>query len=144
MVAYPCKRFLVDPILDGIKDGTIRADRVRGHAQLGQGVQLYVDMRQPSCALILRSVCVATFPVRLIWRPVVEVIVDGEKLPTAEFDAFARRDGFIDFDGMERFWAENHPGLTIFPGTLVRWQAPTSRVAMGATIALPAKDREAA
>jgi hypothetical protein len=88
-------------------------------------------MRTKACELVLRSVCTENLPIILRWRPIVEVVIAGEKLPTGHYDAFAVRDGFADFSDMERFWFETHRGIDRFPGELVRWLAPTSRVAMG-------------
>jgi hypothetical protein len=139
MVAYSYKLRFADPMLDGIKDGTIRAPRQgkSRHARPGDAIQNYTGMRTQHCRLILKSVCVATFDVVLRWRPIVEVIIGDEKLPLGQFDVFARRDGFGDFDDMERFWAEVHPGIRRFVGELIRWQPPARRCEMGAIVATP-------
>jgi hypothetical protein len=121
-------------MLWGRKDGTIRLPRngASRHAQPGDKIQNYVGMRTRSCELILRSICVANVPIVLLWRPVVEIVFDGEKLSTGMFNALAVRDGFSDFDDMERFWAETHPGITRFAGEMIRWKAPiASPVEMG-------------
>jgi hypothetical protein len=154
MVAYSFKRQFIEPILAGTKAQTIREPRrgwraaagLSGHARPGEGLQLFVGMRTKSCELILRTICLYTSPVTLMWRPIVEVKVDDERLSAQKLDAFARRDGFADFDAMEVFWAETHPGKTVFHGEVIRWQAPSSPVEMGATVAMPApaKTREAA
>lgn len=154
MVAYSFKRQFIAPILAGKKAQTIRAPRggwkaaagLSGHARPGNGLQLFVGMRTRQCELILRTVCIETLSVVLRWRPIVEVMVSGERLPWADFDAFAQCDGFDDFDAMEAFWAETHPGKTVFDGEVIRWQAPASPVEMGATVAMPApaKSKEAA
>lgn len=144
MVAYSFQRQFVDPMLDGVKDQTIRAKRaghnawrVGGHAQPGQGLQLYVGMRTKSCHLVLRTVCVDVLPVQLRWRPAVEFHVAGIRMAVRDMDAFARRDGFADCSEMELFWADHHRGGPVFDGWLIRWRAPAARAAMGDIIALP-------
>ena len=141
MPAYSFQHRFVEPMLAGRKDSTIRAERVRPHAFPGQPIANYIGMRTKHCELILRSVCTAQLPVRLLWWPIVEVEVDGEKLPPSGLDPFAWRDGFADFDEMEAFWAEVHPGINQFRGVLIRWHAPSpdAPAAMGATIAEPEK-----
>lgn len=134
MVAYSFKRRFVEPMLWGRKDGTIRALRSHGHAEPGQKIANYVGMRTKSCELILRSVCIMTLPIVLKWKPIVEVIVNDEKLPTKDFDFFAQRDGFADFSDMERFWFETHGDLIGFRGEMIRWRAPSSPVEMGADL----------
>lgn len=134
MVAYSFKRRFVEPMLWGRKDGTIRSPRLHGHAQPGDAIQNYVGMRTKSCDLILRSVCLANLPVVLRWRPIVEVLLADEKLPTGDYDAFATRDGFADFSDMERFWFETHASIDRFAGELIRWLAPSSPAEMGADL----------
>lgn len=136
MVAYSFKPQFVAPILAGTKAQTIRAPRlgVSDHAYPGQRLQLYRGMRTRTCALILRTVCVGRESVTLRWSPVVEVILGGERLPPASLDTFARCDGFADFDAMEKFWADVHPGIPVFDGQVMRWKPPAGLVEMGAEI----------
>lgn len=137
MVAYSFKPQFVPPILAGTKAQTIRAPRLGSsrHAREGDRLQLYRGMRTRSCQLILRTVCIGRFEVRLRWRPVIEVLVGEEKVESgAALDAFARRDGFADFAEMERFWAETHPGIDVFDGECIEWKRPRGPVEMGVTV----------
>lgn len=140
MPAYSYKRRFVDPMLAGIKDGTIRAER-RGrarHARAGDMIANYVGMRTKSCELILRSVCTASLAVTLVWRPRIEIIVESENWADPQLhDCFAHRDGFRDMDDMAGFWREVHAGIDRFEGRLIRWQRPPLRAEMGATVMLP-------
>ena len=135
MVAYSFKPQFVAPILAGRKAQTIRAPR-RGnshHARPGDRLQLYRGMRTSSCELILRTICTEHHLVTLRWRPIVEVLIGREKLPTSRLDDFAQGDGFDDFEAMERFWAETHR-VDCFAGELMRWKPPLGLVEMGAEI----------
>lgn len=136
MVAYSFRPQFVEPILWGRKGQTIRAPRggYSGHVTAGQKLQLYRGMRTRSCQLILRTVCTTTFEVTLRWRPVIEVLVDGHRISPKEFDAFAIDDGFADFAEMEAFWADAHPRLDCFRGTLIKWLPPSSPVEMGSEV----------
>jgi hypothetical protein len=136
MVAYSFKPQFVEPILWGRKDQTIRALRLGalGHVRPGQPMQLYTGMRTKHCRLIFKTTCIELLQVWLRWRPIVEVIIDGEKLPLRDFDGFARRDGFSDFEAMERFWAQTHGAASVFDGEMPRWRAPSAPVEMGASI----------
>ena len=130
MVAYSFKARFIDGILAGTKDQTIRADRRQGHAEAGDRVQLYTAMRTKRCALILESVCLHSFRVLLRWRPVIEFQVEGTRVPVAEMDAFARRDGFADVDDMAAFWGD----VERFAGQLIRWAPPAHPAEMGARL----------
>lgn len=130
MVAYSFKFRFIDPILEGRKDQTIRARRVR-HAFEGERLQLYTGMRTKQCRLILKTVCLTVLPVQLRWRPVIEFTLNGDRLAAAAMDAFAKHDGFDDVSDMERFWAETHPRIEVFAGVVVSWRPPRSPVPIG-------------
>lgn len=129
MVAYSfCKRF-VAPILRGLhpEDGvadmkmqTIRADR-RRHARPGEELQLYCGMRTKSCFLIGRATCTEVRDIAMDpsndW-----FAVDHVMSQPSDLDAFARRDGFVDWDDMRKFWREGHPGVDHFAGVLIMWR----------------------
>lgn len=139
MVAYSFKPRFVDPMLKGIKDGTIRTERRHPsrHAMPGDPVTNYIGLRTKRAELILRTVCVASLPVTLMWRPKVAIVVDDTEWREDLFNQFARRDGFQDFNDMAAFWREVHPGVDRFVGRLIRWQPPKLGVEMGATVAVP-------
>jgi len=123
MVAYSFRPRFVPPILDGTKDQTIRAPRIRRHARPGEALQLYTGMRTRACRLIRRTICLAAMPCRLDWGGQIHFDVDGERMAPAEMDAFARRDGFADVDDMGRFWRAEHPDVVDFLGVAIRWPA---------------------
>ncbi|MGT2467399.1 hypothetical protein ACVOMV_24805 [Mesorhizobium atlanticum] len=47
--------------------------------------------------------------------------MEGFREIYGDLDAFARADGFKDWAELVGFWGENHPGVEIFDGTLIRW-----------------------
>ena len=142
MVAYSFQRRFAGPILDGSKGGTIRAPRkwrygagpsaeIGGHAYPGQELQLYTGMRTKQCRLITRKTCLVVDRVRLHFgcREIALASLERYLRATAELDAFARFDGFADFEDMTTFWRDNRasrrPGEdgVIFDGWHIRWMA---------------------
>ena len=96
MVAYSFQRRFAEPILEGTKGGTIRADR-RRHARPGEELQLYVGMRTKQCRLVARKTCLACEPITInfaSWR--VGYVISGIRClrRRTELDAFAAFDGF--------------------------------------------------
>lgn len=120
MVAYSFKSRFAPPILAGTKRQTIRADRKR-HARTGEQLQLYTGMRTKQCKLIGRAPCLSVWPVTLILREVHSVVLEGFREIYGDLDTFARADGFKDWGELAGFWADNHPGVEIFDGVLIRW-----------------------
>jgi hypothetical protein len=136
MVAYGFMLQFCQPIADGLdggdgKGGTIRGDRVRGHAQAGDHLQLYYAMRTKQCRLIGRAVCIETRPVKLDFSAHAVVLERstpsfprGQRVIVFErvrqLDAFARFDGFGDFGEMRDFWKAEHDAR-IFDGWHIRW-----------------------
>jgi hypothetical protein len=143
MTALGFKRRFVNPILEGTKGGTIRADRKDGRLPpIGGELQLYTAMRTTYCALILRSPCIAVAPIALHFKDRTRVVSQGRTWRGAKaLDNFARFDGFGDFADMAAFWRETHNRREFF-GNWIRWVVPASRVTMGATVAA-APDAEA-
>jgi hypothetical protein len=121
MVAYSFQRRFAEPILEGRKGGTIRPDR-RRHARPGEELQLYVGMRTKQCRLIARKTCVAVSPILLdlAFRSVVWPGCRGLIHCAADLDAFARFDGFQNFDEMTEFWRQTH-AVELFTGWHIRW-----------------------
>jgi hypothetical protein len=122
MVAYSFKKQFAEPILDGRKGGTIRADR-RRHAHPGEELQLYTGMRTKQCRLITRKTCVAVEPITLNFVGFgVGYIICGARClrRPPELDAFAAFDGFQNFAEMAEFWAETH-AADEFHGWHIRW-----------------------
>lgn len=139
MVAYSFKRMFVEPIRSGEKRQTIRAFRrsLRSrHANPGDALQLYAQMRTRDCELIARAVCSSTKNVDLHFYSgsdsrtrVMLISADGsvETLDTAPaLDAFAWRDGFTGgWHELCAFWEEQHPeavGVGLFEGVIIEWK----------------------
>lgn len=134
MVAYSFKAMFVDPIRLGLKPGpykpgmkrhTIRDNGKRRHARQGETLQLYRGMRSKSCFKIGDARCSEAYPITIkflagdnsVHSPGIGTIATREGL-----DAFARTDGFESWERLREFWALNHPGVTIFKGTIIRWE----------------------
>lgn len=148
MVAYSFKRRFIVPIslglgvpydIDFIDDlhtnsrpkwQTIRAHRQgRGrHAHEGEMLQLYYAQRSPQHGFkIGESPCTLVEPI------VIKLQKKGRRresirLPNMHYDSidglddFASMDGFRSWHAMAEFWDIEHPGVTDFSGTLVRWK----------------------
>jgi hypothetical protein len=118
MVAYSFKRQFAEPILDGRKGGTIRANR-RRHARPGEEVQLYTGMRTKQCRLIARKTCCEIEPVTLDFR--LDRILLGYHPPRVlrgrDLDRFAQFDGFENWPQMSSFWGD----VSSFFGWHIRW-----------------------
>ena len=120
MVAYSFQQRFVAPILAGTKHQTIRAERKR-HARKGETLQLYTGMRTRHCSLIGVALCTDVSRLRLG--------IEGDWLEARDWrwhargrlDGFARDDGFADWPEMQHFWRQQHPGIPIFTGVLIRW-----------------------
>lgn len=145
MVAYSFKKRFIDPIRVGLssvslsfdcqpKRQTIRAIGKRRHARPSETLQLYTAMRTKQCRKIGEARCVSFEGVLLkwsewpafmtydiserepgVWRRV------GNIRPILDMDAFARLDGFADFNDMAAFWREEH-GPETFEGALIKWE----------------------
>lgn len=121
MVAYSFKKRFAEPILDGTKRQTIRADRKR-HARPGERLQLYTGMRTKHCKLIARTTCLGIDHVMLNFADYGVVRINGIVLfSDAAMQKFARLDGFASWADMRAFWHENHPGIDEFHGVIIRW-----------------------
>lgn len=127
MVAYSFNARFEMPILTLRKTGTIRAPGLRRHARPDERLQLYTGMRTRSCRLLATAACAAVDRLR-IWFDQPRLIL-GEPCSSvpldqinncADFDEFARGDGFSDFDDMARFWWDMHQARS-FDGVWIRW-----------------------
>ncbi len=145
MVAYSFKARFVAPILAGTKGGTIRLprkpgrarikivldegqlyarERPGGHVRVGEEMQLYTGMRTKHCLLIARKTCVAVEPIRLNFRVYRCWLGDVHHLRVikADFERFARFDGFESLKEMAEFWKGRHvEPWWLFDGWHIRW-----------------------
>jgi len=112
----------VQPILDGTKRQTIRADR-RRHARPGEELQLFTGMRTKHCKLIAQRTCKDVLPIRLVFDDAAGgegVLLPGFGIPGG-LEGFARSDGFSSWAEMKAFWRKHHPGVDEFEGVLITW-----------------------
>ncbi|MGR9345866.1 ASCH domain-containing protein [Rhizobium leguminosarum] len=141
MVAYSFKPYFAPQIADLTKCQTVRADRV-SHAQPGEPVQLYQNMRTRHCRRIVADqVCTANVPVQiklsdLLDELIASIVVNGIQLHRDEVEDFACKDGFHPDrlqlmhggraksarQNMGIFWQRHHPGVVDFSGRLILWK----------------------
>lgn len=97
MVAYSFKSFFVPQIVAGTKRQTVRSDRKR-HAEAGEAIQLYADMRTIHCRKIIPDpMCVTREPIIIERdRPgsISLIEIAGVRLQRDDIEEFARTDGF--------------------------------------------------
>lgn len=130
MVAYSFAPRFVEPIRQGLKTQTIRADGLRPHARPGQLLQLYTGMRTKHCRRILPDVpCLTVMKVQIEFAFDSEWVIDKittDGIRVRDLDAFAIRDGFTDHEDMSAFWRAYHPeaNATGFDGILIEWARP--------------------
>lgn len=130
MVAYSFNPRFIEPIRQGLKTQTIRADGLRPHARPGQLLQLYSGMRTAHCIRILPDTpCLAVMRVEIGFSFGQKVLIDRIKtdgVRVRDLDAFAIRDGFLDRYDMSAFWRDHHPDTDDkgFTGTLIEWVRP--------------------
>lgn len=106
-------------ILSGEKTHTIRAIRVNPDKP-GNTLSLYTGLRQKGAKLLMRVPCAAVQNI-LITPGMVRI--DGVYLEDDEREAFARRDGFSNFQEMLKFWKEPKDRLP-FRGNIIHWRKP--------------------
>lgn len=137
MTALGFKPRFIDPMLGGIKGGTIRADRKDGrdHAKPGVELQLYTGMRRPGCQLIMRTWCYEVRPISLHMRGLVTHGYHRRMIRGARgLDQFARFDGFGDFGDMRDFWLLTHDAGDVFHGKWILYARPVMALAMGGRV----------
>jgi hypothetical protein len=112
------------PLIErGDKTHTIRGPRADIH--VGTRLDLYAAPRTKNMRLIFRAPCVAIEPIEILpddpRREVysARVRIKDCWLDPSEMDAFAKRDGFPDFQMMRRFWLV-HRTLP-FDGFVFHW-----------------------
>lgn len=132
MVAYNFQARFVPMIEKGRKRHTIRGHRKR-HAQPGETVRLQYGSRFKP-VLLGFATCTGVHSIRLNFTTNrVSILhadlrgkgsLDWFVLYTRELvDAFAKSDGFADWQDMRAFWMEFH-NVSEFEGNLIRWGYP--------------------
>lgn len=118
MVAYNFQPEFISPILLGTKVSTIRPDGKRRHARAGEEVQLYVGMRTPDCALLLRARCLRSLPIEIHAD---HVRADGQcKANPVYYEILARNEGFSSFGNLQA-WFDRRYGLPAVGFTQIIW-----------------------
>jgi hypothetical protein len=129
MGLYNFKARFAPRILDGSKTHTIRPMRAIADKP-GNTLHLYTGLRTKSARLLMRVPCVKVESITMIpkkrrqWDVLnlvesVTVTIEGIELSLSECEAFARRDGFENFEDMVMFWTGRLP----FKGQIVHWRA---------------------
>lgn len=127
MVAYSFNPRFVEPIRQGVKTQTIRANGRRRHARPGELLQLYTGMRTQHCRRILPDVpCLMVMAIEIDFRGAEIARIKADGIPCIDLDAFAIRDGFVDLNDMSAFWRDNHPDCLRagFMGVVIEWARP--------------------
>lgn len=130
MVAYSFNPRFIEPIRQGLKTQTIRANGQRRHARPGELLQLYTGMRTAHCRRILPDTpCLNVMQVHIEfahaeWPHIDRIWTDDVRV--RDLDAFAIRDGFTDLDDMSAFWRDMRPSACDFgfDGVLIEWARP--------------------
>lgn len=126
MGLYNFKARFAPRILDGSKTHTIRPMRANADKP-GNTLHLYTGLRTKSARLLMRVPCVKIETIEIEHHPerfldevpdFFSVTIDGVVLDRGECQAFARRDGFENFDDMMEFWSGRLP----FKGQIVHWR----------------------
>lgn len=125
----------VEPIREGRKNHTIRADR-KIPIKAGDKCYLYCGLRHKGAFRILPepATCTKALPIRiLLGRPGPHVIIDGQDLNDDECEALAIADGFPNWSAMALFWVTEHKspgkgfGWVDFSGQIIHWEPPSRR-----------------
>lgn len=125
MVAYSFKGRFEARICARSKIQTIRKVGRKRHTRPGERLTMTTgDRFHPR--LIGSAVCASVSPITLDFgaRRVTVATLEGETadiVTDAALDAFARFDGFDDWDDLCAFWRATHGELTTFAGLLILW-----------------------
>lgn len=123
MVAYNFMAQFAEPVRNGSKPHTVRANGKRRHAVAGEMLQLYTGMRSPNCVLLREVPCIGSWPAHLpvsakhgplIWS------IAGHSMGCETMDTFAQNDGFHNALHMAEWLVETHG--EDFTGTLIAWE----------------------
>lgn len=138
MVAYSFKECFVNPIRVGLgqlpatpdvppKRQTIRNEGKRRHVEPDHRIQLYCGLRTKKCFSIGVARCTSVQPIYIQVESGLIVTGRGrfsQKITKPlDLDAFARRDGFANYEDFGRFWyEEHHATMNDFHGVLIEWE----------------------
>lgn len=121
----------VDPIREGRKNHTIRADR-KHPIKTGDKLYLYCGLRRKGAYRILPEpvTCTKAVPISIDFRRLGTqfnefVFIGEQRLSHDECEALARADGFGDWTAMVAFWEREHGdcrGEVRFSGQIIHWK----------------------
>ena len=114
MVAINFSPQFAGPVEGGEKRQTIRR---KARCKPGDALQLYTGMRTKGCRKLRDAICSEVMPVS-ITRGTLEV--DGCVLMSGTAAAFARADGFRDYDEMWNWFFGRYKEHK-FSGYVIRW-----------------------
>lgn len=114
MVAFNFQKHFAILVEKGMKCQTIR-ESPRG-AMTGKRLQLYYGQRTKQCQKLMDAVCKST--PSIILRQNQAATTSGA---IGDLDAFARKDGFIDYADMWKFFEPRADESGEFHGWLIEW-----------------------
>jgi len=115
VVAFNFSPEFADAVVSGEKVQTVRKTK---RAKPGDLLQLYTGQRTKNCRLLREAKCAYVDYVHI--APDGLTVGDTEKHP-GNADAFAKRDGFKNFDAMLAWFAAKY-GSPHFVGYVHRWE----------------------
>lgn len=124
MLAYDFQPRFRQPILDDLKTSTIRRERNRGHAKIGDTLQLYTGMRTRACEMICEAECISSLTITLFIGPESEPgFTLNHVLYTlnGDIDALVRSEGFASWIELQAFFVLKY-GPHDFTGRRIAWR----------------------
>jgi hypothetical protein len=116
MPAYSFKERFVENVKRGRKRKTIRGKR-KHQIKVGDKVYLYYAMRTKYCTKIGEGICTKREDILFLYTG---VFVNQKLLSGKRLEAFAKSDGFKNFDDMWEFWINNNQ--LPFKGDVIYWK----------------------
>lgn len=116
MVAINCDPQFAAAVASGKRTHAISQSVL---AKPGQALQLYTGQRTKACRKLVDAVCADCTYLALTARGV--TLGDVSRFPR-DMDAFARFDGFDDYDAMWRWFSERYM-TNSFTGHIIRWRS---------------------
>jgi hypothetical protein len=117
MVAINFKKHFAILVEKGLKVQTIRQNT---KAYTGCKLQLYYGQRTKQCRKLMDAICTSVRSIVLVSNC---VSLPSGWLAVEDMDAFARKDGFIDYAEMWKFFEPRADEGGCFDGYLIEWRA---------------------
>lgn len=125
MPALGYKKQFVPPILRKIKRQTIRNYRKKPIC-VGDHLYFFTGMRTKHCKKFGEAICTGTYPIKITnkYISVPDLVIKD----ITRLNAFAKCDGFKDWEDMKQWWKKNHgPDCFPFNGTLIEFKLLSKR-----------------